>query len=77
MLYWHLFREPQEYGATLALQERIRDEVLAFHFGPEPVSLSIGATQFTPGESAEILIGRAESALAKAIKSDDKKIETL
>ena len=62
---------------AVRLAAKIRDEVLAFHFGPEPVLLSIGVTQFAPGESGEIFIGRAESALAKAAKSDDKKIETL
>ncbi len=59
------------------LASKIRDEVLAFHFGPEPVSLAIGATQFAPGESGEIFVGRAESALLKALKSSDKKIEAL
>ncbi len=62
---------------ALRLASKIRDEVLAFHFGPEPVSLVIGVTQFAPGESVDIFVGRAESALVKALKSDDKKIEAL
>ncbi len=62
---------------AVRLATKIRDEVIAFHFGPEPLSLAVGVTQFVPGESGEMFIGRAESALLKALKNDEKKIETL
>lgn len=32
-LHWHLFDEPIEYGEALALQERLRDEVLGGELG--------------------------------------------
>ncbi len=62
---------------AMKIAEKLRTEVIAFHFGPEPLAITAGVTQLIPGESPEIFTGRAESALKKAEKDDDKRIATL
>jgi diguanylate cyclase (GGDEF)-like protein len=62
---------------AMKLADKIRTEVIAFHFGPEPLSITAGVTQLIPGESNEMFLGRAESALKKAQKDDEKKIAAL
>jgi diguanylate cyclase (GGDEF)-like protein len=62
---------------AVKIAEKLRTEVIAFHFGPEPLAITAGVTQLVPGESPEIFLGRAESALKKAEKDEDKRIGTL
>lgn len=62
---------------AVKLAEKIRNEIVAFHFGPEQLSITVGVTQLVPGESNEIFLGRAESALKKAQKDEDKNIAAL
>ena len=62
---------------AMKIAEKIRGEVEAFHFGPEPLTLTAGVTQIEQGESADMAIARVESAWRKALRSDDKKISAL
>lgn len=62
---------------AMKLADKIRTEIIAFHFGPEQLSITAGVTQLIPGESNEMFLGRAESALKKAQKDDEKKIAAL
>gem|GEM_PF-1367666 len=62
---------------AVKLAEKIRNEVVSFHFGPEQLSITAGVTQLIPGESDEIFLGRAESALKKAQKDEEKHIAAL
>lgn len=62
---------------AVKIAEKLRTEVIAFHFGPEPLALTAGVTQLVPGESPDMFLGRADSALKKAEKDEEKRVAAL
>ncbi|MGH2806823.1 MAG: diguanylate cyclase [Actinomycetota bacterium] len=58
-----------EVGTAFLAAERCREEIRTVEVGGEPVSVSIGVSQFSNGRNAEEVIARAEIALFRAKES--------
>ena len=58
-----------ELGTAFLAAERTRDEIRTVEVGGEPVSISVGVSQYTAGRNADEVTARAEIALFRAKES--------